>query len=152
MRLLPCRCREEQVHSLPNDPSYSAIFGPSRFWTWKRTLEIRRFERNNMQLAMAKASRQFEKEARLAVEYSLRGLACPDNGRRKAYASRFHPPQIFLALTTSSRTPRLVQKGADLKFQIAYTPVLASSVWAPPWMSPSSISVRVKDPAYRLLP
>ena len=96
----------------------------------ERSLGTRLFDRTTRQVVMTKAGRAFQKEARLAVEHSLRAAL-----RAAAVGRSENVLRIGIsALTDFPRFYRIIQnakaytKGADLEFKAAYTPDLVSSV------------------------
>jgi LysR family transcriptional regulator, benzoate and cis,cis-muconate-responsive activator of ben and cat genes len=96
----------------------------------ERMLDTRLFDRNTRQVVMTKAGRAFEKEARLAVEHSLRAASHAAAVGRSENVLRIG----ISALADFPRLYRVIQnaksyaKGAELEFKTAYTPELISLV------------------------
>jgi LysR family transcriptional regulator, benzoate and cis,cis-muconate-responsive activator of ben and cat genes len=96
----------------------------------ERSLGIRLFDRTSRQVVMTKAGRAFQKEAKLAVEHSLRAAL-----RARAVGRSQNVLRIGIsALADFPRFYQIIQKaktyakGAELEFKTAYTPDLVSLV------------------------
>jgi len=96
----------------------------------ERMLETRLFDRTTKHVIVTKAGRIFQKEAKLAVEHSLRAASQAAALGRSESSLRIG----ISALADFPRLYRIIQnaktyaKGADLQFKTAYTPDLVSLV------------------------